>query len=295
VDDIVVHPRRNDIVLGTHGRSLIVLDDAALLAAGDPAKVARPQLMRPAPAYMTYAARAMPSAGGGRFEGHNAPAGALFTWVLPAGTASGDSVTLTVRNQAGAVVRELRAAARAGVSRISWDLRYALPFTPVAGDAVWFGPPKGVWVLPGEYAVTLRTPAGESSTTLAVHADPRVDAPASALVERHAAGMRVNALLTRWSAADKALGEMGQALGADSSGTRGAEYRRLRQVFRSGWLSLKSQVLDLHGAVQGASAAPSQGQVRTLAVLEQRMAHAVQDLNRVIRRGGTRAGWPRPI
>jgi hypothetical protein len=204
-------------------------------------------------------------------------------------------VTLTVRNQAGAVVRELRAAARAGVSRISWDLRYALPFTPVAGDAVWFGPPKGVWVLPGEYAVTLRTPAGESSTTLAVHADPRVDAPASALVERHAAGMRVNALLTRWSAADKALGEMGQALGADSSGTRGAEYRRLRQVFRSGWLSLKSQVLDLHGAVQGASAAPSQGQVRTLAVLEQRMAHAVQDLNRVIRRGGTRAGWPRPI
>ena len=57
------------------------------------------------------------------------------------------------------------------------------------------------------------------------------------------------------------------------------------------------EVLDLHGAVQGATAAPSQGQSRTLALLEERMRGAVEDLNRVIRRGGpSRAGapWPKP-
>ena len=36
VDDIVIHPVRGDLILGTHGRSIIVLDDVTMLAAGAP-------------------------------------------------------------------------------------------------------------------------------------------------------------------------------------------------------------------------------------------------------------------
>lgn len=295
VDDIVVHPETRDIVLGTHGRSLIILDDATFLGSGDPASVRSPTLAAPVPAYMAYAARAIPAAGGARFAGDNAPVGALFTYAIPAGGGSVDSVSIVVRDGSGTVIRELRGSGAPGVHRIAWDLRYQLPYTPVAADAVWFGPPKGVWVLPGDYQVTLRRGNAESTARLTVRADPRIETSPAALAERHAAGMRVNTLLRHWNDADRALAAMAKALGADSATARGAEYRQMRERFRSGWLSLKSQVLDLHGAVQGVSAPPSQGQARMLKVLEQQMSDAVDALNRVIRRGAGRkvqSAWP---
>ncbi len=276
VDDIEVHPATRDIVLGTHGRSLIVLDDAAVLAGGDPARAAEARLFAPATAYMTYATRAVPSAGGARFVGSNPPAGALLTYVLPA-SAPADSVTLTVRGVAGDVVRTLRGPGGGGAHRVAWDLRYELPFTPVASDAVWFGPPQGVWVLPGSYRVTLTSAAGTSVTALEVRADPRASASSEALASRHALGLRVNALLTAWRTRDAELGAVAKTLGADSTSVRARRVREQRHVFRSGWGSLKSRILDLHGAVQGATAAPTESQWRVLDGLEREMAAAIRD------------------
>ena len=31
IDDVIINARENDVILGTHGRSIIVLDDMALL------------------------------------------------------------------------------------------------------------------------------------------------------------------------------------------------------------------------------------------------------------------------
>jgi photosystem II stability/assembly factor-like uncharacterized protein len=283
VDDIVVHPETRDIVLGTHGRSLIVLDDASFLAAGDPARATSVRLASPSPAYTVYAARAIPSAGGARFAGDNAAPGALFTYVVPAAGA-GDSVTIEVRSAAGEVVRTLRGGGGAGVHRVEWDLRYALPFTPVASDAVWFGPPKGAWVLPGEYAIRLSGAGAAATATLTVRADPRTDATAAQLAARHEAGMRVHALLRQWSEADARLDSTARSLGADTATVRGADYRRERHLFRSGWGSLKSRIIDLHGAIQSASVAPSEGQRRMLEEVEREMRRAV---------GGRRSGSDR--
>ncbi|MEP7380738.1 MAG: hypothetical protein ABI910_03585 [Gemmatimonadota bacterium] len=277
IDDIVVHERTLDIVLGTHGRSFILLDDARLMAGGDPARVTVPTLHTPAPAFMTYMVKPMPSIGGARYAGDNAAAGALLTYVMPA-AARADSVRLVIRNAAGEVVRELEGSGSAGVHRIVWDLRYALPITPVASDAVWFGVPVGAWVLPGDYQITLRTPAGESSAPLVVRADPRASAALADVEARHTAGVRVHALLTQWRDADSRLTARARILGADTTTARGAEYRRLRNVFRSGWLSLKSRIIDLHGAVQGSTTAPTEGQRRVLDALEEEMRAAIREL-----------------
>ncbi|MBC7896264.1 MAG: glycosyl hydrolase, partial [Cytophagaceae bacterium] len=172
VDDIVIHPDTKDVVLGTHGRSLIVLDDARVLALGDPSKSAALRLATPSPATLGYVARAIPSAGAARYAGDNAPPGALITYVLPAGAP--DSVTITMRDARGTQVAQVRGSGGAGVHRVSWDLRHPLPYKPVAADAVWFGPPKGAWVLPGSYRLTLASGSTESHATLVVRPDSRV-------------------------------------------------------------------------------------------------------------------------
>lgn len=289
IDDIVVHPRTLDIVLGTHGRSLIVLDDTRLLANGDPESGAT-RVISPGTATMAYARRSLPAAGAARFAGENPSAGAVITYVVgretalrPAGS-SVDSAAIVIQGPLGAVVRELKGSSAPGMHRVAWDLRHALPYMPVAADAVWFGPPKGAWVLPGSYTVTLKIAGIIQSASLVVRSDPRVMARAADLAARNAAGLRSHELLRAWNDSDKLLQKLESSLAIRPAGDSTVASQKqvvagLRERFRSGWLSMKSRVLDLHGATQSATAAPTDAQMRTLAQLEGEMRQSVAELN----------------
>ena len=298
VDDIVVHPRTRDVVLGTHGRGIIILDDSRLLAEGEPEARTASSLATPARSTMTYTARAIPSAGAGEFAGENPPAGAILTYVLPEraratnGTGAPpvveDSVALVIRDASGRTVRELRGAGGPGVHRIAWDLRYALPFTPVAGDAVWFGPPQGAWVLPGRYSVTLGAPDGSRTAALEVVSDPRVEVAAGQLEARHASGLAVHELLRAWADADRVLGALtrettpSERAPVDTSVAFVRRVRGLQSLFGSGWGTLKSRILDLHGAVQSSTAGPTESQERMLAAFRDEIAQGIANLNATI-------------
>ncbi|HWZ44539.1 MAG TPA: hypothetical protein VNW97_13775 [Candidatus Saccharimonadales bacterium] len=69
------------------------------------------------------------------------------------------SVWLTVRDQAGSVVRQIAANNEKGISRVAWDLRYpAITLArPLDREAVydWDVPPSGPLVMPGDYTVQL--------------------------------------------------------------------------------------------------------------------------------------------
>ena len=292
IDDIVVHPRTLDIVLGTHGRGLIVLDDTRFLAAGDP-EAGTTRVIPPGVATMAYARRSLPAAGAARFAGDNPPQGAVITYLVGRGggrsaTASpADSATIEITSSSGEVIRVLKGSAAPGVHRVSWDLRHALPYVPVAADAVWFGPPRGTWVLPGSYTVTVRLRDVSTSTTLEVRSDPRVKVSAEELAARHAMGLRVHELLRAWNDADKAIQKLDASLALRPAGdsiviAQKATVAELKERFRSGWLSLKSRVLDLHGATQSATAAPTESQTRMLAQLEGEMRQSIAGLNAAI-------------
>ena len=65
----------------------------------------------------------------------------------------------TITDEAGNVVRKLKADPKKGVNRIVWDFRYT-PFTPISlkpfDDSVpWIEPDRGYMVVPGKYFVSL--------------------------------------------------------------------------------------------------------------------------------------------
>ena len=70
------------------------------------------------------------------------------------------------------VVRELEGPDRQGFNRVSWDLRYPLTFKPAESDEGWFGPPKGTFVLPGEYTVKLVSGSFEKKAAATVSRGP---------------------------------------------------------------------------------------------------------------------------
>jgi hypothetical protein len=69
------------------------------------------------------------------------------------------SLTLTVRDSEGAVVRRIEAPTEKGFHRVAWDMRYPAPdpisLEPPGWMAPWFSPPRGPLALPGQYSVTL--------------------------------------------------------------------------------------------------------------------------------------------
>ncbi|MEO6969850.1 MAG: hypothetical protein ABI217_03025, partial [Chthoniobacterales bacterium] len=123
VDDIQIHPRTTDLVIGTHGRSIEILDDTRAFRELTPEIMARPaHLFTVAPVTGRYLLSGSADWNGkGTYRGENPPEGALFTFWVKEFT--GDEVKIAITNAAGQPVANLKAAGAPGFSRLSWDLR----------------------------------------------------------------------------------------------------------------------------------------------------------------------------
>ncbi len=175
VDDVQIHPRENDLVLGTHGRGVWILDDLTPLLEAPGGTVAKDIELfdvRPAAQLRTYNAGG--NTGHKTFLGDNPPEGALLTYFLKDKPGEKDKVKITVKNAASEVVREMDGPKEAGLNRTSWDLRHAAPVPPDPDLPSFFGPPRGPFVPPGTYTVTVALRDRSASRSVIVQEDPRL-------------------------------------------------------------------------------------------------------------------------
>ncbi|MBV8204420.1 MAG: hypothetical protein JO195_05275, partial [Candidatus Eremiobacteraeota bacterium] len=193
VRDLRVQPDANDLIAGTHGNSLFILDDLTVFQQFDQAKSATAYLFPPRPAYLFALwepEQPGPDSGPptGAFTGDNPDYGAIISYYLRSELKA--VPTLEIADTSGHVVRHLSArdalSAMPGVNRTAWDL---MEDPPVA----WKGTPKfnqqpfaGPEAVPGRYVVTLK--AGPTTLTSAVEVlpDPRAPWTHDQYVTRHA-------------------------------------------------------------------------------------------------------------
>ncbi len=163
IDDVLVHPRDNDLVLATHGRSVWIMDDiTALQRLTRAVRDTDVYLFQPRPAILwkRNLLRDRAVTGDKNWRGENAPPGtAIQYYLLDAGDSAEIEITDAVT---GDVVRTLEGTARAGLNRVQWNLR-ADPESENANQ----GPP----VRPGIFRVTLRANGMENSALLEVLED----------------------------------------------------------------------------------------------------------------------------
>ena len=123
VDDVQIHPRTSDLVIGTHGRSIAILDDTVPFREFTPEVAAKP-------AYL-FSVRSLTGAylaagfadlnGKGVYRGTNPPEGALFTvWVKDF---TGEEIKIAVTKSTGQPVANLKSPGAPGFTRLNWDLR----------------------------------------------------------------------------------------------------------------------------------------------------------------------------
>jgi photosystem II stability/assembly factor-like uncharacterized protein len=226
VNDIAIHG--NDVIVGTYGRGIWVLDDAAVLRQLDGNLTTR--LFTPSDAvrmrrnvdYNTPFPKEEPQA-------PNPPPGAIIYYSLGAPPAA--DIALDVLDGRGSLVRHLtsapatpmREAPRApmeqlwlappsalpvnsGLNRVAWDLRYDTPpafahtfafnGNPGATPAL----PEGPLVAPGAYTIRLTVDGKSYSQPLTVRPDPRTHVAPATLTAQHALLMRLySAIQATWT------------------------------------------------------------------------------------------------
>ncbi|HEY7545482.1 MAG TPA: hypothetical protein VID27_11390, partial [Blastocatellia bacterium] len=183
VHDIKIHPRENDIILATHGRSLWIFDDAtpiqqmnADIAASDAHLFDIRPAIRFASMFTRYGIGDKP------FIGPNPAYGALITYYLKDKPAEGKKIKLEVFDSSGKKIREIqRAPAEKGLNRATWDLNYDPPKerrpSTDQGDSFFGGGSRGPQALPGTYTVKLTVNDKTIEKRVEVRLDPtlRVD------------------------------------------------------------------------------------------------------------------------
>ena len=178
-NDLVVHPRDNDLVLATHGRGVWILDNVNAIQEATPEVLASPaHLFTLEPAEMIRYASTKAHTGDMVFQGENPPPGAIIDYYLGEAADSG-TVSITIRDASGQQINEVEPKLEAGINRVIWNLRHENLPAPPDEDRGRSRRPPGPWVVPGSYTVRLDAGGRSYEQSVEVREDPRLEiAPA---------------------------------------------------------------------------------------------------------------------
>jgi hypothetical protein len=185
VDDIKIHPRENDLIIGTHGRSIWILDDITPLEQlSDEVLMSETHLFDPRPAVEWRLMDAKTAIGHAFYIADNPPYGALIGYYLKSRAERGEGPKIDILDGNGKAIRALaNVPGEAGLNRVAWDLRTDAPAPPGApqengggggGGGGRGGAARGILVPPGQYAVRLSLGASQITKKLLVEDDLRV-------------------------------------------------------------------------------------------------------------------------
>ena len=119
VHDLVIHPRDGDLVAGTHGRSIWILDDITPLRQMTPEVKKKPiHVFRSKPGTDWRSINTGRKQPAFMFRGQNPPAGAGISFHVQEGV--GDTATLRVKNIDGSYNYSRKVAVQPGLNRTYW-------------------------------------------------------------------------------------------------------------------------------------------------------------------------------
>jgi photosystem II stability/assembly factor-like uncharacterized protein len=312
VHDILIHPRENDLILATHGRSVFIFDDATPIQqmTSDILKSdAHLFSIRPGLRFTTRFTRY--GIGDKAFTGPNPPYGALITYYLKTKPDDKTPFKIQIFDESGKLVQDLDKPAREkGLNRVSWNLRYGgaeVRRPPSEEETAFGGPPRGPHVLPGKYTVKLTVGDKTFVEPVEVRLDPTITVPPADLQAQLDLQMKLRDMqsaantalrfldsiedqLKHTQTTAKALNkepdkEMMKALEDFVTQLDALEDRLARRSDGLG-LAGKSQIVnkvgDIFFGVDATNAAPTAGQRQYFAEIQPEYAERMAEVNRFI-------------
>jgi len=180
VRDIQIHPQERDLIIGTHGRGVWIIDDIRPWEKLTPERVKENYLLfDPKPALLFSYTRTTDMYSDPGFAGQNPPYGAAINYYLNPALASQAKLRIRIVNKEGTEIAALNPTREPGLNRVYWNLREGdISATSSQEVAAEFGRGRGFgamamgpYTLPGEYTVVLEVNGEKTEKTLLVKED----------------------------------------------------------------------------------------------------------------------------
>ena len=170
VRDICIQPVEHDLVLGTHGRGIYILDDITPLRHITEDLFQQDVVILPArPSHTAFPSFDFKMNGDTEYFGENPAQGAVITYYLKKRHIFGQ-FKLEILNPKGEVIKTLPTGKRRGINRVYWNTSLRLPklaSSSTLGGMVFAGPT----VKPGTYTVRLIKNKKEYTSTIELQPD----------------------------------------------------------------------------------------------------------------------------
>ncbi len=175
--DLLIHPRENDLVVGTYGRGIYITDITPLQEINDEVLAKDVHLFAIEPKIQwIYKYRGNP-AGHRHFTAPNEPNGILINYYLKENAKQ--TVQVLIKDVSGKEIAALKGMSSAGLHKVLWDMRRQLTKEEMEqmDPSSRFRRRQGELVPPGDYVVILRVGEEELKGIAAVRDMPGGDVP----------------------------------------------------------------------------------------------------------------------
>ncbi len=291
VHDILVHPRENDLILGTHGRGIWILDDATPVQQSPTAVTAADAYLFDVRPTFRFAMKPTRYGIGDKvFQGQNPPYGALVTYYLKDKPAKDTAVRLEILDGEGKVIRTIaKLPLEAGLNRLAWDLRGEGPRLRREREVeedFFFRGPRGPQVVPGIYLVRLTVGERTTEKPVEVKLDPTLSLSPESLRLQHDYSLKLiemtsavndglralDSMLAQLEEREKTLQAQPAREVEEARKTLRAHKEKIQSILetlarpegRAFWSEgsrLAERLGSLFGAIDGVNAAPTEAQV----------------------------------
>jgi photosystem II stability/assembly factor-like uncharacterized protein len=303
--DIQIHPITNDLIVATHGRGILIVDDISPIR-GITKETAEKQvvLFPVAPITLTmgqFGNGGFPNTGG--WVAPNPPSIPPIKYYLKDRVNIGE-VKLDIYDSKGQLVQTMPGGKRKGVNMINWNLRMQPPKVATGGTKLDFSSFLAPMVMPGDYTAKLKVGDSTYTTTIKVihDASNKEFTPEDRKLQYKIAmdiykmhedlAKTVDTINARQKIIKDNLNKV-----TDSSLKKMmVQYNDELEKLRSECLAskqksifadekkLREEISDVYGAVCGQEAAPSNLQAQRVTALQQQVKTKEQQKNTILKK-----------
>ncbi|KPK62460.1 MAG: hypothetical protein AMS21_07545 [Gemmatimonas sp. SG8_38_2] len=290
VHDLAVHPREHDLIVGTHGRGIYILDDITPLRALTPAVLEADVALLPTrPAVQTIGGGMSWFSGNDEFVGRNPPQAAAIVYYMKKRHIFGD-LHVEIYGSDGELIRTIPGGKIRGINRVDWPMRLPPPKVPPASSLVnaFQGPrvPEGTY----SYKLIKGSETYEGQVSLAP--DPRSPHSREDRLLQQQTALEIYDMLERLAYVVDAAVDLRDQAKERAEAMSGGSARRLTEyadkldAFRGGLVStseaglfggdekLREELGNLYGAVNGYAGRPTDSELRRMELLAGQLGEA---------------------
>jgi photosystem II stability/assembly factor-like uncharacterized protein len=304
VRDIQIHPTTNDLVIATHGRGILIVDDISpmrSLAKNIIEQDVHLFDLKPVTLTMGRFGYSGGSSGNG-WVAPNAPSIPPIQYYLKERINSGE-VAVEIYDAGGKLVRSVPGSIRKGINKVTWDLKMKPPKVASGGAKIDYAGLLAPMVQPGDYTVKLKVGDKVYLKPLKlVHDMKNKDFTLADRQAQHQSAMQLYNLHEKLAGTVDSISNKQKALQSYIAKTKDSATKKMLQDYNTKMETLRSTLLatkqlsmfadekklreeitEVYIAVVNQEARPSNMQVQRIGQLQQQVSNA-EDERKTIER-----------